>query len=128
MPTRAKRRCPRCRRGYSGPVCERCKARDETIREKHDDGAGEFYQTPEWRRISAHFLKHHPLCVLCEAEGKSVPAKVADHYPTSRRDLLAQGIVYPDAWRRLRPLCLGHHRTETNRLQPGGFIAHPERY
>lgn len=128
MPSRAAKRCPRCRQTFTTTVCPTCTVRDQEYRAAHDDGAGEFYHTPEWQRISAHFLKHHPWCVLCQAEGKAEPAKVADHYPVSRRDLIERGILNPDTWRRLRPLCMGHHRTETNRLQPGGFIKHPERY
>jgi 5-methylcytosine-specific restriction protein A len=115
MPSRAPRRCPRCRQTYRDR-CLVCVPRDAD------------YQAARTDELDAHYLKHHPWCVMCEAEGKAEPARVADHYPTSRRDLIARGIRHPDAWVRLRPLCMGHHRSETNRLQPGGFIAHPERY
>ena len=123
MPSRAARRCPRCRQTYTGPKCTRCTKRDDAYRAARADDLDRYYSTAEWQRISRHYLNHHPACVLCGA-----PSKVADHYPKSRRQLVAEGITNPDTWRRLRPLCIACHRTETNRLQPGGFIRHPERY
>lgn len=128
MPNRAAKRCARCRATFTGKRCPTCVGRDAAYQADRADEASGFYHTAEWKRLSGHYLKHHPWCVLCEADGRHEPAKVADHYPKSRRQLLDAGIRHPDAWRWLRALCMGHHRSETNRLQPGGFIAHPERY
>lgn len=50
-------------------------------------------------------------------------ATVADHHPTSRRELLTQGVTDPDADHRLRPLCTTCHNRETARNQPGGWNA-----
>jgi len=71
-----------------------------------------------WERVRRRYLSRHPICCLCGAM-----AVVADHYPTSRRDLVAAGVPDPDAEHRLRPLCLPCHRVETNRHQPGGWNA-----
>lgn len=129
MPNRASRRCPRCRKTYTGTDCSTCQGRDQAYRDARPDDASAFYHTSEWARISRGFIRQHPWCVLCAAAGERVPAKVADHHPRSRRQLADDPrIRNPDAWCFLRALCIGHHRTETNRLQPGGFIAHPERY
>jgi 5-methylcytosine-specific restriction protein A len=47
---------------------------------------------------------------------------VADHYPLSRRELVAQGLDADDS-QYGRGLCHRHHSQETARLQPGGFNA-----
>lgn len=71
-----------------------------------------------WERARRRYLVRHPICVLCGGL-----ANVADHYPVSRRDLVARGVRDPDADHRLRALCAPCHRVETNRHQPGGWNA-----
>ena len=39
-----------------------------------------------WREARALFLKQHPLCAFCQAEGKIVPATVVDHIIPHRGD------------------------------------------
>lgn len=39
-----------------------------------------------WREARAIFLKQHPLCAFCLAEGKIVPATVVDHIIPHRGD------------------------------------------
>jgi hypothetical protein len=46
---------------------------------------------------------------------------VPDHHPVSRRQLVAIGVVDPDADEHLRPLCDACHGAETSRHQPGGW-------
>ena len=58
----------------------------------------------------------HPHGAACLA-----PATVADHHPTSRRDLVAAGVTDPDAPQRLRGLCKPCHDRHTAREQPGGW-------
>ena len=69
-----------------------------------------------WQRTRARYLRTHPTCALCPA-----PAQVADHYPRSRRELIAAGIANPDADQYLRPLCTPCHNRETAKYQPGGW-------
>jgi 5-methylcytosine-specific restriction protein A len=59
------------------------------------------------------------VCVLC----KRAFATVADHWPTSRRELVEQGVTNPDAPSRLRGLCGPCHSRETanNPDQAGGW-------
>lgn len=71
-----------------------------------------------WPNIRRRYLYAHPWCVLC-----SKPATVADHFPDSRRSLVARGVSDPDAWSRLRPLCTSCHNRETAKHQPGGWAA-----
>ncbi len=39
-----------------------------------------------WQKARAIFLKQHPLCAFCQAEGKIVPATVVDHIIPHRGD------------------------------------------
>lgn len=74
-----------------------------------------------FRRI---VLARDPLCVLCLAEGRQPPAvaTAADHWPLSRRELIAGG-HNPDDPKQGRGLCKPHHDRETARHQPGGWHA-----
>ncbi len=38
-----------------------------------------FYQSANWRRLRANFLRLHPLCRVCARKEQTVPAKVVDH-------------------------------------------------
>lgn len=72
------------------------------------------YDDPLWRRRSAAFLRAHPWCALCEELGLSVKATVADHWPMSRKELVAAGESDPDQTKYLRPLCRGHHNARAS--------------
>lgn len=75
------------------------------------------YGGRNWTRARRAVLVRDRMCVL----GCGRPATVADHWPTSRRDLIAQGVEDPDAPERLRGLCRDCHSRETAREQPGGW-------
>jgi len=63
-------------------------------------------------------LDRDPICVLCRLAASTV----ADHWPTSRRDLEAAGLD-PNDPARGRGLCKPCHDRETARNQPGGWNA-----
>lgn len=116
MPRRPRPPCPipGCPELTTGGRCtthEREANRDRASR------GGAVYTT-RWQRIRKAYLYAHPWCVLCSAL-----ATVADHFPESRRELVARGESKPDAWSRLRPLCTSCHNSETAKHQPGGFAA-----
>lgn len=69
-----------------------------------------------WERKRKAFLAKHPTCLLCPS-----PARVGDHHPYSRRELVAMGVTDPDAEMYLRPLCVPCHSSETGKHQPGGW-------
>ncbi len=74
------------------------------------------------KRFRPAVLERDPICVLCLAEGTTPRlATVADHWPLSRRELIAQGLD-PDDPKHGRGLCAQHHSRETARLQPGGWL------
>lgn len=61
-------------------------------------------------------LLNDGVCTHCQL----APATVADHWPRSRRELIAAGLN-PNDPRHGRPLCAPCHGSETARLQPGGW-------
>jgi 5-methylcytosine-specific restriction protein A len=38
-----------------------------------------FYLSVRWRRFRAWYLENHPLCELCEQEGRLTPTVMVDH-------------------------------------------------
>jgi 5-methylcytosine-specific restriction protein A len=68
------------------------------------------------KRFRPAVLARDPQCVLC----KSRPSQHADHYPLSRRELVAAG-QDPDDPQFGRGLCGPCHSTETAHHQPGGW-------
>ena len=75
------------------------------------------YSSRGHRAFRRAVLRRDPLCVLC-----GQLATIADHYPTSRRDLEAQGLN-PNDPNAGRGLCATCHNRETARHQPGGWNA-----
>ena len=62
-----------------------------------------WYKTYRWQQIRKRHLSRHPLCVMCEAEGSTAIATIADHVEPHRGD--------PDKfWHgELQGLCKPHH-------------------
>lgn len=75
------------------------------------------YRSRGHQTFRAAVLTRDPVCVLCR-EARST---VADHYPLSRRELLARSLD-PDDPSRGRGLCTTCHGRETTQHQPGGFL------
>lgn len=88
--------------------CETHRIEGRRQREARRESPAERGYGPEWRRHSRSFLSGHPICVLC-----SEPARVADHWPKTRKQLLADGVTDPDLEMFLRPLCTRCHNRET---------------
>lgn len=72
--------CPELVRGRS-----RCPAHERQA-EAHRGTAHERGYDARWRKYRLTFLAQHPLCVLCLAEGKVVPATVVDHIHAHKGD------------------------------------------
>ena len=61
-----------------------------------------------WRKARLRFLKVHPFCVICKAEGKLVKATVVDHIIPHRGDEL---LFWDESnW---QPLCKRCHDRKT---------------
>ncbi len=85
------------------------RAREKRPRPDNRRGsANERGYTYRWQMASKAFLDHHPLCVRCEAEGRSTPATVVDHITPHRGDRN----LFWDA-RNWQPLCKRHHDKKT---------------
>ena len=78
------------------------------------------YSKAPHRRFRRLVLKRDPVCVVCN----TAPSTVADHYPVSRRDLVAAGLN-PNDPKCGRGLCHRCHSKETaaNPAQRGGWHA-----
>lgn len=98
-----------------GPMAACPRDRGRTRHDQTRPSAAARGYDSKWARNSARFLKRNPWCALCGA-----PAKVADHHPHTRRQLLAAGDPHPDAWHHLRPLCRPCHSRATA-LHDGGL-------
>lgn len=82
MPYKAKKPC-------AYPGCP--KLTDRRYCEEHEKNASRHYERygrdPEhdqnygaaWRKIRSAFLEDHPLCEICEADGKLTPATLVHH-------------------------------------------------
>ena len=66
----------------------------------------------DWQRLRRAYLAQNPLCVDCQAEGRTTAAEVVDHIAAvaDRPDLRL-------TWSNLRGLCKSHHDSRTARDQ-----------
>jgi len=125
MPTRAPRRCttPGCP-GTPTPGTAKCLPCQTRARQDSDQRRGTSTQRGYGQAhrdlFRAEVLRRQPICVLCHAS----PSTVADHWPTPRRALAAQGLD-PDDPRHGRGLCKRCHDQHTARDQPGGWHQDP---
>jgi 5-methylcytosine-specific restriction protein A len=120
MPAAPLRPCttPGCPGRSPDGRCGRCKTgRQDNTRLRVETTAQRGYGAA-WRRRRLDYLSAHPYCVLCPRL-----AEIADHHPTSRRDLVAAGDPDPDDDGHLRPLCKPCHNSQTGKRQPGGWWA-----
>lgn len=102
---------------YEGKQSRCPRHRTEAERERgsaHDRG----YNTAGHQRFRDAVLERDPICVLCDL----ALATVADHYPRSRKELIALNLD-PNDPQYGRGLCLPCHSRETAVHQPGGWHA-----
>ena len=82
--------------------------------QKRDTAADRGYDA-RWRKARAAFLRAHPVCLECEAEGKLIAATVVDHVVPHKGD--ASRFWDRTNW---QPLCKAHHDRKTA-AHDGGF-------
>lgn len=68
---------------------------------------------PKWRRVRAEYLREHPWCIDCQAEGLLVPATEVDHVIPLRLG----GADHPSNY---AGLCRRHHSAKTMRQSVAG--------
>ena len=95
----------------------RCAKHKRAAEQQRGTAAQRGYSGKAWQRARRIVLRRDPICKACM---RAFSTDV-DHWPDSRRDLIAAGVKDPDAPHRLRGLCHPCHSRETAREQPGGF-------
>jgi 5-methylcytosine-specific restriction protein A len=103
--------CPELTEG--GP----CTTHKRAAEQRRGTAAQRGYSSRAWRFARRAVLRRDPICVLCRTQF----ATVADHWPDSRRELVAMNVADPDSPERLRGLCASCHGKATAHAQPGGW-------
>lgn len=120
MPRRPKSRCPGCKTLHEGRGrCPRCR---QALDRTRGTAAERGYTGKHVSRFRPGVLDKHPFCVCTREDHRhgpvcGAPSTVADHWPLSRRELVANGMD-PDDPQHGRGLCESCHNSETNRNQP----------
>lgn len=71
-----------------------------------------------WRKARATYLAHHPLCRMCEQQGRVTAATVVDHITPHRGD---SALFWDtDNWQQL---CKPHHDSAKQREERGGHAS-----
>lgn len=65
------------------------------------------YHTRRWRNFRLHYLSRHPLCVACQAEGRTTAASNLDHI----KRIEEGGAVWDEE--NLQALCQSCHSRKT---------------
>jgi 5-methylcytosine-specific restriction protein A len=97
--------------GARGAFCKDCRGNHkDQMRLTGKTAESSPYRLQAWKKRQAAFIRRNPVCALC-----AEPAKVADHWPQERAELVAAGVRDPDVDQFLRPLCLSHHGVRSSR-------------
>ena len=70
-----------------------------------------------WRKLRRVFLSENPLCVMCEDEGRYIPAEEVDHIEKHDGDPL---LFYDIS--NLQGLCKFHHRSVKAEMERSGKV------
>ena len=112
MPERSKHAChqPGCPKTVvSGAYCEEHRRQRER-QQMQNDPMDKFYRTKPWQRFRTWFLREHPFCVDCDAEGRLALAEHVDHkIPRKQRPDLSLDEE------NCQGLCHSHHSRKTMR-------------
>lgn len=104
---------PGCPRLTTSGRCDQCRTDADKAR---GTATQRGYTSAGHRRFRTAVLDRDPICVLCRLAASTV----ADHWPLSRRELIAHGLD-PDGPAHGRGLCKPCHDRATATNQPGGW-------
>lgn len=82
LPTKPKRPCsyPGCPKLTDGRFCEEHAKAEAKRYEKYDrDPAVRHRYGRAWKRIRDRYIQEHPLCELCQRDGRLTPAEEVHH-------------------------------------------------
>ncbi len=68
-----------------------------------------------WQVARAHFLKTHPICVMCERQGIITAATVVDHIKPHKGN---EQLMW-DSENNWQALCKSHHDSDKQRIDHG---------
>jgi len=107
--------CSRCPEivPVSQGMCDDCQAQADR---KRGTSTERGYGRSHRRRFREGVLARDPICKVC----RKAHSTIADHYPLSRRELVAAGMD-PDDPQYGRGLCKPCHDKHTAQAQPGGW-------
>jgi 5-methylcytosine-specific restriction enzyme A len=71
----------------------------------------------KWQQARLGYLAQHPLCVMCQAEGRVEAATVVDHKVPHRGDMAR--FWDSDNW---QSLCKPHHDSAKQRMEGEGWV------
>ena len=75
------------------------------------------YSNTRWQKARARFLRHYPLCVMCQKEGRITPATVVDHIEPHKGD--EEKFWDESNW---QPLCAIHHNSHKKIIEGGKSV------
>lgn len=108
MPIRPPRICPGCKQIISTPgPCPSCRKRQHRKFNAKRPDSDRSYWKARWKRLRKSFLSRYPLCVRCEAEGRTEVAVLVDHVQPVRDG----GEMWDPG--NLQPLCSRCHDVKT---------------
>jgi len=101
MPTKPKRPCAR-------PGCNNLVEHGYCQEHKRKRPPEQRVYGSKWRQAARMFLSRHPLCAMCEAQGRIVAAECVDHIIPHKGDM----VLFWDVcnW---QPLCSSCHSVKT---------------
>jgi len=105
--------CPNVFDGTGG----RCPAHQRQARRQRSQTGNSVYASVGHRSFREAVLKRDPICQIPQCNERST---VADHYPLTRRVLVARG-MNPNDPNHGRGLCATHHNRHTAATSPGGW-------
>ncbi len=99
------------------PLGQRSKRERDKEADQRRGSARERGYDSRWDKARRTFLTGHPLCVMCERDGRVTPATVVDHITPHRGD---HALFWDQAnW---QPLCKPHHDGTKQREEARGYV------
>jgi len=105
---------PQQRKPWQGTPTEERRRGKADLDRRRGSSAARGYDVA-WQRLRLAYLAQHPLCRMCEAQGRVTAASVVDHVLTiaDRPDLRLD-------WNNLQPLCKPCHDRDKQREDARG--------
>lgn len=90
----------------------KCAVHQPKERDRPNADIRKLYHTPRWKGLRRLILLAHPLCQICEAEGRVCASTDVDHITPHRGDLVLFWLLT-----NLQALCHSCHSVKTGRGQ-----------